>query len=693
MHLSSNTFNLARPNAKINSTTSDYPSLSPQKPSNIKIVSIQSNSLDISSIIPSHDITYTNSSLTYTFLSYKSHQEPQNQVTSFLTNIGFETQNLITLQNDSEFSIENPRIDKNCKTLIIDLKNPTFSLSQLKLKLSASITQNPDKHSLRIEKKIETEKIEILPYLNLFTKELQNFENEDKFLLNCIKTELIQRRKRNVKFEEGCIKFIELNSYFDSMRIVEVLVTVRNQVIRFEYKLNHDDYLNERALEQEKIEKIKKYLKEINENLDQGRFYWSDKICFSYFYHSFINIKENMNSYLLIQNDLDLINLHIPQFQLILNGKEDSISQIIELGKHLKPVPKLKFKHFQLTSGEVSKTLAIIERLNTKKDLFLSSRFNHKRIIVNPNENILSCPVPSQFIEFETIVQDHPVLVVQSINDLIEELAKIGLFFINCIFPLHQFIWYEEKPVFNYSTHLHELLTISNENPKKFLYKTKESVLSQFIEFNSVNIEKNLKAFELNEARDLIDNFELRVIEESQISQFSAMNQSNHYLVSDKLLGICKLGNEKMLIYSGKSKKSLLQSLHKMKFRQRLEAFSQIFELIQMILTKNSEISCIDLECLVLEDKNKLKINLKPQHDVLEEFKAPEVRNGRKGRAALIYSFGKITQVLFEDLKSGQKGWELVQEIVQKCTVRIVPRRISVEKLRPLVKNVINSFL
>ena len=609
-----------------------------------------------------------------------------------MTSLEFETQNFETIRNDSNFSIESQRIDENDKNLKFDLKSPNFSLQQLQAKLSASITQDPAYLSISIKKQIESENFQVLPYLNLFTKELKNFENEDKFLLNCIKTELIKRRKRNVKLDNGFIKFIEVNSYLDSMRTVEVWLIVKNQVITLEYKLSHDDYSNERTLKQECIGNIRKYINEINKNLHQGRFYWSDRVCFKYSYHSFLNTKENMSTYPLIQNDLDIINLHIPQFQQILNGKVDSIAQLVELGKHLELVPKFKFKHFQLSPAEISKTLSILERLNTKKDLFLANRFNHKRLRVNHKENILSCPIPSQFIKFEQIVQDHPVQVVQSIDDLIEELAKAGLFFTNCFFPLPHFIWHEEKPVFNYSVHLHELLSISHETPANLIHKTKESVLSQFIQFNSLNIDNSLQTFELNEARDLIGNIELSAIEESQINQFLAMNQSNYYLVAHKVLGVCQIGSQKMLICSRNSSKSLVGTLDQMDLNQKLEVFGQIFELIQNILAKNSEISCIDLECLVFNEMNKLKIQLKPQDKVLDGFKAPEVRGGRKGRAALIYSFGKITQALFEDLVSGQKGWEQIQEIVQKCTVTIVPRRISVENLRSLVKNVINTF-
>ena len=690
MYFSSKSFNPIRPSTKITSKYSEYPISSAGKASNLKIISIQSNSFVISSKIPCHEIIFADSFLSYSFLSYKSIESPQNQIVSFLSNSGFETHKISNFNDDSEFSIASQKIDGDDCTLTIVLKSPKFSLAQLNLKLSSLIIQDPFKPFLTIVEKIKSENFQILQYLNMFTKELKNFDNEDKFLLNCLKTEFFKRR---IKFrvENEVIRLIELNSFLDCMRKVEVLVSVKSQVIKLEYILNHEDYLGERTWKQEDIENMKKYIKEINKSLKQGNFYWSGKVLFKYTYHAFLNVKQNMTSYPLIQRDLDIINLHIPQFQEILSRKVDSIAQLIEHSRLLKIVPKFRFKAFQLTLAQIEKTLSILETLNTKKDLFLSNRFNYKRIQINLQENVLMCPVPSQFIEFDSMVLGHPMQAVQSIDQLIEQLGKIGLFFNGSLFPLTHFLWYEEKPVFSYSIPLHELLTISQVDSASLIESTKESVLAQLIDFNSVAIESNSKVFELDEARDFFGSFELRKIEETQIYDFIAMNQGNSLVVSDVCSGMCRLGSEKMLIFSGATNKNLWQSLDLMDLNRRVEVFGQIFDLIKVVLVKNSEISCIDLECFVFERK-KLKFELKSPDKVFDEFKAPEVKIGRKGRASLIYSFGKITQVLFEILISGQKGWELIQEIVEKCTLRIVPRRINLEFLGKLVSDVINTF-
>lgn len=692
MHFSPKSFNPMRPNPKLTSKHSDYASSSPGQATNLKIISIQSNSFDISSKIPCHEINFTNSSLSYTFLSYKSIESPQNQIMSFFNNLGFETQKISNFDDDSKFSIESQKINGDENTLIIVLKNPKFCLGQLKLKLSSLITKDSVKSLVTIREKIKSENFQILPYLNLFTKELRNFENEDKFLLNCLKTEFFERRKRNFIVENEVIRLVELNSYMDCLRKVEICVSVKNQVIRLEYILNHEDYLGDSTLKPEVIENIKSYIEEINKNIYQGKFYWSGKICFKYSYHSFLYVKQNMSTYPLIRRDLDLINLHIPHFQEILTGKVHSIAQLINHSKLLKLLPKFKFKSFQLPEVQIKKTLSILEILNTKKDLFLSNRFNHKRIQINAKENILICPVPNEHTEFDQMVLDHPTQVIQSIVELIEQLGQIGLYFNNSFFPLSLFIWYEEKPVFNYSIPLHELLSISQEPPAILINNTKESVLIQLIQLNSAGIEKDSQSFDINEARELLGCFELRRVEETQINNLIAMNQSNSSVVSKTCSGICRLGDEKMLIFNGVTKKNLLQALDQMDLNRRLKVFVQIFDLIRVVLDKNSEISCIDLECIVFYERKKVKLEIKSVDQVLDEFKAPEVKSGRKARASLIYSFGKITQVLFEGLVDGQKGWDLVQEIVEKCTLRVVSRRISLELLGKLVRNVINTI-
>jgi hypothetical protein len=60
-------------------------------------------------------------------------------------------------------------------------------------------------------------------------------------------------------------------------------------------------------------------------------------------------------------------------------------------------------------------------------------------------------------------------------------------------------------------------------------------------------------------------------------------------------------------------------------FSQKLEIFRQLFNLLEKILEKNSEIVSFDLDCLVLDEFFHLKLDLKPQEAISEWFKAPEV--------------------------------------------------------------------
>ncbi|OMJ95678.1 hypothetical protein SteCoe_928 [Stentor coeruleus] len=478
---------------------------------------------------------------------------------------------------------------------------------------------------------------------------LMKFEGLDRNIFMSIYKELKQNNK-NCHVSDNVIQFLDINVSLQNFRKYQVVITVKNGVVGMKIYMEPEARDREN-FKLEGLRNLKRYFFSVNSLLQAGTFSCDankGQVCYSTNYYAVYPGECNQYTLFFIQKSLLIYSLHLGNIhKILLTGIP--IEAILSNGKHIKfPKPKLTCQIFKtLTESQISSEKLIIQYLNESRDMFFVSRFSHKSIQFKPS-NQVTYTFPSGGENFLQICTELAKEALSSIIELAEELAKKSLYFIKNVFPIKHFVWISEKPTFTYPVLLHEILEIrENENKKRYMREFLENLGEIISEIQNEKVTNLFSVQNFDVACGLYEN--AKFIEEDQHTaniRYMLFQDNNHEFMV-KYHGLTRVSNKIMIIATECFPQPAIYNLFLCTPETLLSNLYKILHMISEIQNKNTEICAFDDRCIGFLG-NKIKWLILTNQQIKENFKAPEVANGRYHKSSLIYSFGKYVLELLK---------------------------------------------
>jgi hypothetical protein len=631
------------------------------------------------------------------FLVYRLTKDSQSSIlNSFCTQKGFET-----TRNDSESEKIEVLYEKG--ELTVDLTGLQVSQSLSGFEMTS---QNI---SFRIENQVLLcSKAEIFNNFNLqrFYTDLEStlslFHHQEKFLLKALKIELDRQRVLWTKGPRGGYLYEE---FPEKGQKVEVEVWVQRNSIIFEVSLEKNN---------KKIENsVQTYLNQINETSISGKFRLGEKFFFTSSFTAFETTQENMNIFQTIKTHMKVFVFHY--------RKISEIEKIHQMHEKITQLGLTQVKK-SLSSEDFQKEKTIKKLMDQSKDSFFNNRFLNNRITFLADFSVIYYK-NLNFSTFQEFSEEHPGEVLKSIFQLIERLSEVNLNFKNNHFPLSEFAWYEEKPVFLYNHPLSSFLQPFEKPTRKVnlekndsILKTKENFFKSLIflqnDFQSPDIsqEECEFFFESSEFIPINEDFS-----EKKAKTRLALFQSNNFPFVRKNQAFAFVGHQKFLVCSPGFEVGLEEKLFQ-DFEEKNEIFTflknflkQVLEIVEFFMVKGAGVTCFDPDGLGFGFDGKMMVELWATEEVRSQFVPPEVAFGRSHRFSIVFCLGKVILHIFEvafqvmhqeDEESSEEEMSFkvfrefrgLEELVVGCTQKIVMKRWSLCKVKEKIFEICENF-
>ena len=531
--------------------------------------------------------------------------------------------------------------------------------------------------------------------------------NSDKFYGEMVKIEMMRRGIEFCLSERGILFEERIGNGGEEGISVQVEIWVENRNFRYLARVK-------RSVGEDWRSRFGEILRGFNQDDCSGAYGIDENFFYTTSSYPSSLTSENMENYLFVQKIIEKLVIKYKYLDSLTRKNIERNQK--GLGSHLT-------LHKILDSDDYLKEKQIIKMFESSKDTYFKTRFLFHLITFQEDSSVIYPKRPSSqpFLEFS---QEQPLDSINSIFTLIEKLNQIGLHFKENIFPLHQFDFYEEKPIYKYDLPLSHTFDItisptSQKNPKisdSTILKIKENFFNTLIKFSNDSIESSQINFTFEESWSLFENSETIELDEEFNEKLARQRielfQSNRFKFFREYRGIMQVAGKSFLLcsvgFEADLKQRIVEKYEDFEgFYEFLKIFLQDFvEKVRKILTKNTNLTCFDTSCLGFDGEGKIMIEAKVREEVDESFIAPEVRNGRCHRLSLIYSLGKVLESVLGlvvglklnlDFESDARGkvfeeFQGFKEIFYGCTERFLTKRWSIEMVQEKVSELLGNF-
>lgn len=609
------------------------------------------------SSIPAYKILSSPHQVTFKVLAYtktpESLSRALNITKSFINHSS--SNNLPNPWSKSDYIVSDKRIIINAYEHLLTIKSllPSNAFWTKQALLPTFITNEPGFSSCPDNVISLTTSMQDITNVRDYERKIDNYlaklETFDANVFGMICFEFKQRKK--IFQQQGrSIEFTDVVMSFKNFRKFRVNVSINNGVISIKIYVEFEER-DRKKFTIEGFLRAKKYFGEILSSLEAGIFSCNPELMqvhYSVNFYAFSPFENNRFTLSFIQKYLSIYSSHLENIHKLLLTPTP-IEIIIASGKKLKIhklYPCLTIIK-TLTPDESAAESRIIETFNKSTDIFFASRFNNRSIKIENYRYIYTVPKGGEgFLE---VCNDLAKETLNSIIELAKVLQEAGLFFIGNFFPINYFVWLNEKPIYNYSVPLYQLLEFDQKLSKHayfiaFLGNLQNSV----IELQRQKVCNLYPMQNVSVARNIYESPSFIEEDQHTANIRYTLYQDNNYDFMVKFHGLTKISNQTAIICTENFLMSAREYLSQTDIIILIDELNKILNMISEILSKNTEICSFDDTCLGYLNQN-LKWLIITNQQVKANFKAPEILQGRLHKTSLIYSFGKFLMSILKN--------------------------------------------
>ena len=486
----------------------------------------------------------------------------------------------------------------------------------------------------------------------------------DKMILERICLNIKNQKKKNIKVCESSVVFMEKRSTETHFNECEVKISVKDLIIKVEISLTSDLVLKElhsskksrqdaAFIPEQNLIQLKAFLSKLNLITNSGQFYINQSAIrfISTFYAPFPESAFN-TCISLVKKCIDSYYMHTDLIYQICTTRESiTLKEALHIAEN-PYLPQDKYKIIKLLIHEkFDEERKLVEfMLKKSKGEFINNRFLLRSISLSNSAQTGDYPRLTTGDSFDIAVDESPADTMDTCFDLVNELSLIGLYFKNSRFPLEDFSWDGDNPIYVYTRPLCEVLEALPGPPLDYTDKILANINLALLEKKRERTLTESRPMEQSEMDKFLVSPRLIQLKESTARERLQLYKDNPYDFVERYQGLTENQNCWAIIASARPRTRFVDMVSTLTPNKLYAYFKELLEYIAVINSKNSSVAALGPDSLWVNGKGKLKITLMTNDEVKDEFKAPEVRAGKVCRNSLVYSFGKLlASVVFEN--------------------------------------------